>query len=88
MDAHDVAAGDAEGGDERGGEAEAAAVGLRPREDGVVVDDGRAVAEHGGGALQEAQRRERARVGRVGAELVHDRRVDRRSTSCRLCERR
>ena len=68
--AYDVAAGDAEG-DERGGEAEAAAEGLGPGEDGVVVDDGGAVAAHGGRALDEAQRRERARVGRVRAEPVH-----------------
>jgi hypothetical protein len=68
--AYDVAAGDAEG-DERGGEAEASPVRLGPGEDGVVVDDGGAVAEHGGRALQEAQRRERARVGRVRAEPVH-----------------
>ena len=64
--AYDVAAGDAEG-DERGGEAE----GLGPGEDGVVVDDGGAVAAHGGRALDEAQRRERARVGRIGTEPVH-----------------
>ena len=68
--AYDVAAGDAEG-DERGGEAEAAAEGLGPGEDGVVVDDGGAVAAHGGRALDEAQRRERARVGRIGTEPVH-----------------
>jgi len=68
--AYDVAAGDAEGG-ERGGEAEASAVRLGPGEDGVVVDDGGAVAEHGRRAVQEAQRRERARVGRVRAEPVH-----------------
>jgi hypothetical protein len=68
--AYDVAAGDAEG-DERGGEAEAAPVRLGPGVDGVVVDDGGAVAVHGGGALQEAQRRERAGVGRIRAEPVH-----------------
>uniref|UniRef100_A0A0A9AD90 Uncharacterized protein n=1 Tax=Arundo donax TaxID=35708 RepID=A0A0A9AD90_ARUDO len=67
---HDVAAGDAEG-DERGGEAEASAEGLGPGEDRVVVDDGGAVAEHRGRALQEAQRRERARVRRIRAEPVH-----------------
>ena len=72
MCAYDVAAGDAEG-DEGGGEAEAAAEGLGPGEGGAVVDDGGAVAEHGGRAHQKPQRRERARVGRVRAELVHGR---------------
>ena len=58
-EAYDIAAGDAEG-DERGGEAEASPVCLRPGEDRVVVDDGGAVAEDGGRTLQESQRRERA----------------------------
>jgi len=73
-EAYDVAAGDAEG-DERGGEAEASPVCLGPGEDRIVVHDGGAVAEDGGRTLQEAQRRERARVRRIGAEPVHCRGV-------------
>ena len=67
--AYDVAAGDAEG-DERGGEAEASPVCLGPGEDRVVVDDAGAVGEDGGRTLQEAQRRERARVGRIRGEIA------------------
>jgi hypothetical protein len=68
--AYDVAAGDAEG-DKRGGEPEASSVCLGPGEDRVVVHNGGAVAEDGGRTLQEAQRRERARVCRIRAEIAH-----------------
>jgi hypothetical protein len=74
-EAYDVAAVDAER-DERGGEAEASPVCLGPGEDRVVVHDGVAIAEDGGRALQEAKRRQRARVRRIRAEPVHCRREE------------
>lgn len=70
MQRYHIAGGDAEGGEGRG-EAEAAAKGLRPGEDGAVVDEGGAVAVDGGGALEEVERRDGAAVGGVGAQPIH-----------------
>lgn len=53
IDKYHFAGGDGEGGEESRGELETSAAGLGPGEDGVVVDDGGAVAVDSGGAVEE-----------------------------------
>lgn len=73
IDIYHVAGGDGEGGKESRGELETSAAGLGPGEDGVVVDDGGAVAVDGGGAVEEGEWGEGRCVRDPGLELIHGR---------------
>jgi len=70
-DGDDAAAADTKGG-EGGGQLEASAARLGPREGGVVINNGRDVAVDGGCSVQEAEGSERGRVSSTWLQLFHN----------------